>query len=115
MGAVWYLSSQSKLPGPALVHPLDWAAHFLTYLALGFSLGRATGRPGLALVVTAWFGALDEVHQAFVPGREAGVQDWIFDALGAYLGSRRATREMRAEPAKAQDVPPVAVLLEFPS
>ncbi|PNY82844.1 antibiotic resistance protein VanZ [Deinococcus koreensis] len=92
MAVIWYLSSSADTPGPPLAHPLDWIAHFLAYLALGFSLGRATGRPGLALVIAVWWGALDEVHQAFVPGRDAGVQDWLFDLAGASLGVWRAGR-----------------------
>ncbi|UBV43991.1 VanZ family protein [Deinococcus taeanensis] len=96
MGVIWWLSGQPRTPGPPLAHPLDWAAHFLAYLALGFTLGRATGRPGAAWVVAAWFGALDEIHQAFVPPREAGVQDWLFDAAGAWLGARLATSRVPA-------------------
>lgn len=93
MGAVWWLSASPDTPGPPLVHPLDWAAHFVTYLTLGFCLGRATGRPHLALVIAVWYGALDEVHQAFVPGREAGLPDWLCDLAGAWLGSWLAGRQ----------------------
>lgn len=107
MGAIWWLSSQPHTPGPTLVHPLDWGAHFTAYLILGFCLGRATGRCGLALVLAAWFGALDEVHQAFVPPREAGGTDWLFDLAGAWLGAFLATRR-RAEAS------PVAVLSDAP-
>lgn len=92
MGLIWLLSSGARTPGPPLVHPLDWIAHFVTYLALGFSLGRATGNPALAWIVAAWFGALDEVHQAFVPPREAGITDWIFDLLGSGVGARLSGR-----------------------
>ena len=90
MGVIWLLSSGARTAGPPLPHPLDWVAHLLGYLALGFCLGKATGRRQLAWVLAAWFGALDEVHQAFVPPREAGVVDWVFDLLGAFLGSRLA-------------------------
>ncbi|WP_019586344.1 VanZ family protein [Deinococcus apachensis] len=107
MGAIWWLSSQPHTPGPTLVHPFDWLAHFTAYLILGFCLGRATGRPGLALVLAAWFGALDEVHQAFVPPREAGGTDWLFDLAGAWLGAFLATRRRAG---KAD----VAVLSEAP-
>ncbi|MFC4637401.1 VanZ family protein [Deinococcus hohokamensis] len=92
MAVIWWLSSQSDTPGPPLRHPLDWVAHALSYLALAYSLGRATGRRGTALLIAVWFGALDEVHQAFVPGRDAGIGDWLFDLLGALIGSRLATR-----------------------
>ena len=87
LAGIWWLSNSPDTPGPPLRHPLDWGAHFLTYLALGLSLARATGRPALALVLAVWYGALDEVHQAFVPGREAGPTDWLFDLLGAGLGT----------------------------
>lgn len=98
MGAVWWLSSGSDTPGPPLVHPLDWAAHFTAYAALGYSLGRATGSRGWALVLAAWFGALDEVHQAFVPGREAGITDWLFDLAGAWTGVWLAARGRAGAP-----------------
>lgn len=99
MGVIWWLSAQPQTPGPSLEHPRDWIAHFLAYLSLAFCLGRATGRRGLALVIAVWFGALDEVHQSFVPPREAGVQDWLFDVAGAWLGVRFAVRRSgRAAP-----------------
>lgn len=104
MGVIWWLSSAPHTPGPSLEHPKDWIAHFLAYLSLAFSLGRATGRRGLALVIAAWFGALDEVHQAFVPPREAGVQDWLFDVAGAWVGVRLAVRRPAAEVPEAQGV-----------
>jgi VanZ family protein len=31
------------------------------------------------------FGALDEVHQGFVPGRSQDAMDWVADAAGAAL------------------------------
>lgn len=97
MGLIWGLSASPDTPGPPLVHPLDWGAHFVTYLALGFCLGRASGRPHLALVIAVWYGALDEVHQAFVPGRDAGVTDWLFDLAGAWLGSGLAGKQTLKE------------------
>ncbi|KQR36261.1 hypothetical protein ASF71_15410 [Deinococcus sp. Leaf326] len=86
-GAIWVLSSLADTPGPPLHHPLDWGAHFLSYLALGYALGRATGLPVLAWMLAAWWGAADEIHQAFVPGREAGITDWWFDLAGSGLGA----------------------------
>lgn len=83
---IWVVSGMSDTPGPGLAHPWDWAAHGVTYLALAFSLTRATGSAGAALALAAWYGALDEVHQSFVPGREAGLPDWLADVTGAWLG-----------------------------
>ncbi|MBZ9714630.1 VanZ family protein [Deinococcus multiflagellatus] len=77
MVLIWFFSSQPQTPGPRLVHPWDWAVHFLSYAALGLCVARATGRPAAALVLCAWFGALDEIRQAFVRPREAGSTDWL--------------------------------------
>ena len=99
---IWLLSSGGSTPLPA-PHPLDWLAHLLTYMALSFCLSRATGNPVLALLLAAWFGALDEVHQAFVPPREAGITDWWFDLAGSLLGSRLAVG--RALPLAPQPQP----------
>ncbi|MCD0161811.1 VanZ family protein [Deinococcus sp. 6YEL10] len=109
MGAIWSLSSAPLTPGPSLEHPKDWIAHFLAYFALAFTLARATGRRGAALVIAAWFGALDEVHQAFVPPREAGVQDWLFDVAGAWLGSWLALRRAARTSARPDGSPERAV------
>jgi VanZ family protein len=41
------------------------------------------------------FGASDEFHQAFVPGRTADVADWMADTLGAAIGALVATFALR--------------------
>ncbi len=38
------------------------------------------------IVITLVYGALDEIHQMFIPGRFAEVLDWLADATGAILG-----------------------------
>lgn len=40
----------------------------------------------LSLLFSAIYGATDEIHQFFVPGRGAKYTDVLFDILGAYLG-----------------------------
>lgn len=47
-----------------------WGAKYALLLAIGFS---------------AFYGLTDEVHQAFVPERDADVYDVLADALGACL------------------------------
>lgn len=37
------------------------------------------------LIITSVYGALDEIHQLFVPGRNAELLDWIADISGALL------------------------------
>ncbi|MBB6099181.1 VanZ family protein [Deinobacterium chartae] len=88
MTGIFFMSDQ---PGDALSWlraPWDKLAHGLSYALLGYLLARASARPNLAWVLAAWFGASDEVHQAFVPLRSAGLDDWLADLLGAFLGSR---------------------------
>lgn len=38
------------------------------------------------IVISSVYGALDEIHQMFIPGRFAEVLDWLADATGAILG-----------------------------
>lgn len=109
MAVIWWLSSQPETLGPDLRHPLDWTAHFLAYLALAFSLGRATASRTAAFLIAVWFGAFDEVHQAFVPGRDAGITDWLFDLLGAWVGVRLGVRG-KAGQRNPEDRGPVADL-----
>lgn len=71
----------------------DKAAHFTAYALLGALILRAVARvewrrvtPTTALLawaLTVMYGASDEYHQHFVPGRFMGFDDWIADALGA--------------------------------
>ena len=83
----------TSVPNPNLPSPgrLDLLVHVGMYGALGLLAARAVAAPRvatLALVAAACsaFGALDEWHQRFVPGRFASVDDWGADTVGAVLG-----------------------------
>ncbi|ADV66301.1 VanZ family protein [Deinococcus maricopensis] len=107
LAVVWaagiaYFSQQSQPLGVSVPHPWDKVAHLTEYSVLAFLLARASGRWALACALTAWWGALDEVHQAFVPGREAGIQDWWFDLAGGVLGGWLGRRNRGGAP----DAPP---------
>jgi VanZ family protein len=39
-------------------------------------------------LVASFYGATDEIHQFYVPGRTMEVYDWIADTLGGLLGSQ---------------------------
>lgn len=41
---------------------------------------------GRAVLYVALFAATDELHQLFVPGRDASVRDVIIDTIGGILG-----------------------------
>ena len=63
----------------------DKALHFGVYAALGLLFVRAFRGEGtgwiaaaaLALLATSAYGASDEWHQLFTPGRQSGLDDWI--------------------------------------
>jgi VanZ family protein len=87
----------TSLPGAAIPvsipHPVDWIGHFGMYAILGGLIARVgafKGWPGKRLVIIALIlsagGALDEVHQYFIPGRDMEFGDWAFDTLGGMTG-----------------------------
>ena len=76
-------------PGAGKLFPAPWdkVVHFFVYGAIGLLLGLAFPRLplwGVWLLVVAT-GAADEVHQIFLPGRQAGFDDLLADALGSLL------------------------------
>jgi len=74
----------------------DKFEHLLAYAVLGilFFLPLGAGRlsnltaktAALAVLLSTLYGAFDEVHQSFTPGRSPDVRDLFADALGAALG-----------------------------
>ena len=50
----------------------------------------------LGALVTVAFGVSDEIHQSFVPGRDADVLDVVADALGAAVGAAGYAWALRA-------------------
>ena len=90
----------SSLEQPPLPMPefewltIDKLYHFIEYAILGGLVARALveARPSVvpsrlvwhvAAVFSILYGASDEWHQTFVPGRFATVADWVADVLGA--------------------------------
>lgn len=65
----------------------DKVLHAGAYAVLAALLTLATGRPLLGVGLAIAYGITDEVHQSFVPGRDASVGDLVADAAGAALGA----------------------------
>ncbi len=94
MGLIFFLSSQSELPGPS--DPL-WnrilkkSAHAAGYGALAISYARALDgsrwrRAGWALLLTLLYALSDEWHQTFVAGRDGNLLDVLIDLVGGTVG-----------------------------
>ena len=86
-GLVFFASSQSHVAGPGMPHG-DKVGHFLVYGLLGTllcRLGNGGRAAGWALFLASAYGASDELHQFFVPGRSCSLADWVADTLGAAL------------------------------
>jgi VanZ family protein len=67
------------------------AAHVAEYAVLGALLGRALNTVSASWAWVAWiagtaYAASDELHQHFVPGRQASLLDLAIDAVGVGLG-----------------------------
>lgn len=77
-----------------LNHMVRKNAHFMIYLVLGFIVISTLKRIGLhgsrgviiSVMVCVLFAITDEVHQLFVAGRGAQVQDVLIDSAGAITG-----------------------------
>jgi VanZ family protein len=97
LAAMATIYSASSIPDlPALPGDVsDKTAHFAGYAVLGALVLRAvasarwacvTGRTAvIAWGISAAYGATDEFHQRFVPGRTPAFDDLVADGLGAAL------------------------------
>ncbi|MGE3260466.1 MAG: VanZ family protein [Bacteriovoracia bacterium] len=93
MGLIFWLSSLTVLPVAMRFPYEDKFIHAAAYAVMGFlaanafSEGPHKKRFWLAFMVASLYGISDEIHQAFVPGRDASVWDWCADTTGAWMGA----------------------------
>jgi VanZ family protein len=95
--AIWILSSQSTLPVPKGILGWDKLQHALAFGVLAFASGPWVSpafkkrhpvlAPLIVFAAASAYGALDEIHQSFVPGRDCNAWDWLADTLGAVFGA----------------------------
>ena len=93
-GAILTLSHMSSPPSPSGAP--DWLLHGIEFGVLSLFLSRALaggwrgrlGRRGAVLTVLlgVLYGAGDEWHQSFIPGRDASGRDLVADSAGTLLG-----------------------------
>lgn len=94
-----FIFGLSSLSMPPVLGPMalnDKAKHFALYGVFAYLVVRAlaprmAGRPVRLIMATvalvSLYGASDEFHQSFVPGRSAEVADWLVDSLAALVVS----------------------------
>lgn len=89
---------------PHVVNNGDKLVHAALYAILALLVAHAV--PGAArrvvgavaiLAGLSVFGAADEWHQRFIPGRSASVDDWVADSAGAVLGLAAARARRRPQ------------------
>ncbi len=105
--------SPPQVPVVSAIPSVDKVVHGLLYGVEGFLLYFAVAWPGpprfsvlRALTIAgalAVFGTLDEIHQAFIPGRAMEAADALLDTVGGFLGGLVASawspgRRVRALP-----------------
>ena len=114
MGFIWLLSSQSFLDvGGWLDILFKKSAHIFVYAILGLLLVKLllghkqwqdkqfsfAGLLLLSFFIGAMYAMADELHQSFVPGRNASVLDIGIDVIGLFFGTvwglRVATDKLR--------------------
>jgi VanZ family protein len=99
---IFALSSMTLRADGVRIPGADKAVHACVYGVLGFLLARAlrrsrpaAGAAGVvaaATVLATLYGASDEFHQSFTPGRDPSLADLAADGIGALVGSLIAAR-----------------------
>jgi VanZ family protein len=72
--------------------PWDKLLHGVVFALLAWALGFASGFHGWRSLAVAFFGSLligllDEWHQLYLPGRQAGWSDFVADMAGGLIGT----------------------------
>lgn len=83
---IFAASSRSQVAAPQVTLIDDKIVHFAVYgllATLVCRLGNGRRAAVWSLVLVSAYGASDEWHQSYVPGRSMELMDWIADTLGA--------------------------------
>lgn len=97
MGMIFFLSSREWPEVLRGFEISDKLIHTFAYIPLAFLFYNSLIKSGVrkyvflfAFLLTAIYGISDELHQAFVPGRDPSVFDAFADSFGGFLGSSLA-------------------------
>ena len=83
---IFFASTRSQVAEPGITKVDDKIVHFSVYGLLATLVTRhGRGWRGVlwSLFLVSAFGASDEWHQFFVPGRSCDFADWVADTAGA--------------------------------
>lgn len=113
MAVLWWSSSRQPQPGPpdALLALLHNGAHVVAYAGLAFAwwAALATGTRALrarwVVGLTLLYGAADEWHQSFVPGRSCSWVDVVSDGLGATLMAQYLRWRLQSDGGAGRSLP----------
>jgi len=89
MGVIFYLSS---LPPKVKLGSFDFPIHVLEFFPLGilavlFLKELNLRNPFLfSFIFSILYAISDEIHQTFIPGRNASVKDVVADCVGILIG-----------------------------
>ncbi len=93
MATIFYLSSLRNLNLPSMPQNSDKVLHALAYILLAFLFYHTLKKSGirkyvfiLAFLSASIYGISDEIHQYYVPGRDASIGDMFADFFGALVG-----------------------------
>ncbi|MDX8394571.1 MAG: VanZ family protein [Mariprofundales bacterium] len=87
---LFLLSHQSTLPKPPIDFAyLDKVEHAIAYGIMAWLAWRVcilfSWSALAAIIWCSLYGISDEIHQSFIVGRAASVEDWLADTLGAVV------------------------------
>ena len=93
MATIYILSSYRGPDLPPLPVNFDKVIHTVIYIPLAFLFYLSLKKSGIrkyvfivAFLSACIYGISDELHQSFVPGRDAAVGDAFADFFGAFIG-----------------------------
>lgn len=93
MALIFYLSSLPKIGNYELPYGADKIVHFAEYAVLGFLISLTLKFTGvrryilLGVMIATLYGISDEIHQSFVPMRDASIYDVVADSIGSFVGA----------------------------
>lgn len=99
MTFIFYLSSRQLQVPHIFPEHFDKMAHVLIYMPLAILFFVSLRNSGvnkyvflISILLAGIYGITDEIHQSFIPGRDASAADVAADFFGAILGALVAAR-----------------------